>query len=81
MFVKKRSPFLDIMFISQVVALFLKTKDFKTFSYIFQPWPNVPEAYTKQWHGEIIERREGMGAGEKQQLNLKVCSQILWFVI
>lgn len=55
------SPFLDIIFISQVVALFLKTKDFKTFSHIFQPLHNV---FLKHMQNTMTEGNQSAKRGE-----------------
>ena len=58
------------MFISQVVALFLEIKDFKTFIHIFHPLHNV---FLKHMQNNDMEKSWDWGRGGEQQLDLKVC--------
>lgn len=77
------SPFLDIIFISQVVELFLKTKDFKTFSHIFQPLHNV---FLKHMQNTMTEgnqsAKRGKTAARLKSLltNIMICYLTVGFI-
>lgn len=74
----KISPFLDIMFISQVVALFLEIKDFKTFIHIFQPLHNV---FLKHMQNNDTEKSLRWGVGNSSSIKKNFLTHIMIYYL